>query len=206
MSYDPRFYADLTSLRRNILGLISLLTTEKDTIVSTIFSSAIRSFKKAAQQLDMHYLTPMQCFYGHGVYGHVCILILDNMTPNRMHVKIRAMTETKMNWFFRHFKSALSDDCMFTQTTAVTKVDERNFPGMNHLNSAIALLSNAEVVNEDELMVVEETAGPVDSPIEKIRKEFLKKQGKFLGISQERSGNIKIAIEHYRQFQHSWFV
>lgn len=154
----------------------------------------------------MRHLTPMQCFYGHGVYGHVSILILDNMSPNRVHIKIRALSETKMNWFIRHFKSALSDDCVFTQTTAGAKVVERNFPGMNHLNCALALLSNAEVTNEDELMVIEEAAVPVDSPIEKIRKEFLMKQGKFLKISKQRSGSIKIAIEHYRQFQRSWFV
>jgi hypothetical protein len=111
-----------------------------------------------------------------------------------------------MNWFIRHFKSALSDDCVFTQTTAGVKVVDRSFLGMNHLNSAIALLSNAEVMNEDEVMPMEETAGPVDSAVEKIRKEFLKKQGKFLGISKERSGSIKLAIQHYKHFQHSWFV
>jgi len=149
----------------------------------------------------------MQCFYSHGVYGHVCILMLDNVSPNRANMKILALSETKVNWFIRQLKSALSDDCVFTLTTANAKVTERNFLGMSHLNSALALLSNAEVGNEDELMVIEEeTAGPVDSPIERIRREFLKKQGKFLGISKERRGSIKIAIEHYRQFQHSRFV
>ncbi len=155
----------------------------------------------------MQYLTPMQCFYSHGVYGPVCILMLDNVCPNRVNMKIRALSETKVNWFIRHLKSALSDDCVFTLTTASAKVAERNFLGMSHLNSALALLSNAEVTNGDELMVIEEEkAGPADSPIEKIRREFLKKQSKFLGISKERHGSIKIAIEHYRQFQHSWFV
>ena len=189
-----------------MLGLLSLLTIEEDAVLTTIFSSAFRSFKKVAQHLNMQYLSHMHCFYSNGVYGHVCILIVDDISPHRVRMKIRALSERKMHWFIRLFKSALSDDCVFTQKTASAKVFQRSFLDTDHLNSALALLSTAEVTNEDEIMMTEEIAGPVDSAIERIRKEFLKKQGQFLGIRKGSSGSIKIAIENYRHFQHSWFV
>lgn len=196
--------ADPMSLRRNIFGLLSLLTSEGDAVVSTIVTSAFRSFKKATKKLGMDYWTFMQCFYSLGVYGHVCILMLENNT-NSVKIKIRAQSERRLQWFIRNFQSALSDDCSFAQVTVGAQVAEQKFPAMNNLNFAVAMLSNAEVDSEDNVVLLEETAPPVDAAFEEIRREFLKKQGKLLGMSKERSGNIKISTEHYRQLQRCWF-
>lgn len=192
------------SLRRNIFGLLSLLTSEGDAVVSTIVTSAFRSFKKSTKKLGMDYWTFMQCFYSLGVYGHVCILMLENNT-NSVKIKIRAQSERRLQWFIRNFQSALSDDCSFAQVTVGAQVAEQKFPAMNNLNFAVAMLSNAEVDSEDNVVLLEETAPPVDAAFEEIRKKFLKKQGKLLGMSKERSGNIKISTEHYRQLQRCWF-
>ncbi|KAI9553332.1 hypothetical protein GHT06_021230 [Daphnia sinensis] len=204
MSFSPTTI-DLMSLRRNIFGMLSLLTAEGDAVVSTIVSPAFRSFRKVTQQLSMDYWASMQCFYSLGeVYGHVCILVLEN-NANSVKIKIRAQSERRLQWFTRHFKSALSDDCSFSQVTVGDQVAEQKFPAMNNLNFAVAMLSNAEIASEDNVGPLEETAPPFDVAFEEIRKEFLKKQGKFLGMSKQRSGNIKISTEHYRQLQRCWF-
>ena len=189
-------------LRRNVLGLISLLEKEDMALISTTTSSAIRSFNKAAEQMGMQYLKPMQCFYSLGVCGHVIVWITDN-NPNEVRIKIRAQSERKLNWFKNQMKSVLSDYCKFVPITLVDTV--ANIPAC-HLNSVLSLLSNAEVIKDDEACMIEETAAPLDSALGNIRKEFLRKQGKVLGMTKGRPGSFKIPIDQYREWQDKYYV
>ena len=196
------YFTDIMILRRNVLGLISLLEKEDMALISTATSSAIRSFNKAAEQMGLQYLKPMQCFYSLGVCGHVIVWITDN-NPNEVRIKIRAQSERKLSWFKNQMKSVLSDYCKFVPITLDDTV--ANIPA-SHLNSVLSLLSNAEVIKDDEASMIEETAAPLDSALDNIRKEFLRKQGKVLGMTKGRSGSFKIPIDQYREWQDKYYV
>ncbi len=192
------------ALRRNILGLVSLVAKEETLCLSTTVSSAFRSFKKAAKQMEMQHLTPMQCFYSLGFCGHIFVLVLEN-SPNQVQIQIRAQCERKLQWFIHQLKSVLSDDCVFAHVTENANRTEQTF-STSPLHTAISLLSNAEVSEDDEPVMIEETVAPLDSALDTIRKEFLRKQGKILGMARGQPGCLKIPIEHYRKWQDNFFV
>lgn len=151
----------------------------------------------------MQHLSAMQCFYCLGVYGHVFVLILEN-NPHRLQLKIRAQSERKIQWFIHHLKLALSEDCTFATTTTINDSSGHTLP-VGHLSSVLSLLSITEIDDDDdEPMVIEETATTLDSVLDNIRKEFVRKQGKIFGMNKARSSNLKLSLEQYQQIQNSW--
>ena len=195
---------DFQSLRRNLLGLVSVLTSEDEQMLTTTVSSASHSLTQAAEKLNMKYLTSAQSYYGFGVYGHVVVLII-KATRHSLLLKIRALSDKKIEWFLVHLKSSLPDDVLLHRKATTANQEGCKVP-RSFLNPVINLLSSVEIDDDDEPTVVEEPAALQDMVIEQIRREFTKKQNKILGIDKEPMGNLKIPVAEYRKWQKSWFI
>lgn len=173
-------------------------------VLKTSVTSAFGCFEKALQQLNMQHLVPMQCFYCLGVYGHVFLLVIKTSSC-LVHLKIRAQSKKKIWWFTQHLKSTLSDDCNIVPASSAT-VPKFVLPG-NDLNFILSQLSIADIDKNDEVAVLEEPAkNTLDSVLDNVRKEFLKKHRKILGTSEEHQRFLKVPKEQYHLIQNSWFM
>ena len=179
-----------------------MLRTERKGTISAI-SSLTDTLANLSKEIGMQHFAPLQCYYRHGrPHGHVCLLTQET-TANCVRVQIRAESGRKMQWFIRRLKSVLPDSC---RLDAASKDDDNiETCPLRHLPSAVKLLSDAEKVKptEDEPMIIEETSA--ETPLDKIRKAFVKKQSKVLALRQERTGGLKIAPEKYQTFQTEFF-
>lgn len=197
---------DMTEQRRNVLGLLSVLQSEKRGLFSTTFSLASDSFAVLCKAIEMQYFALMQCYYGEGFYGHVCVLTHAE-EETQMKIIVRAESEKKMRWFIQRLKSSLPNGCSFLLESGDEPKEIVSCP-LRHLSSAISLLSGAEEeVNTDESpVVVEEQASSTETPLDKIRQAFLQKHAQTLALSQGKSGNLKMPFDSYQQFQSEYFT
>ena len=195
----------MSALRRRLLGMISILDTEVNAVLSTTFTTASDVFIRASKQLELEFLAPMQCYYGLGLYGHVVVIVQED-TLNCLLIQVKAQCEKRMNWFIRSLQSALSDDGVFSLSSkAIKKV---GYSSAQKLTSALALLSNVETqplsVDDEPLEVL--AGSPIDSPLENFRREFLKKQSKIIDSNKGRRRSLDISYKEYETWQANCFL
>lgn len=186
-----------------MLGLNSILDSQVNVILSTAFSSASDNFVRASKQLQLQFLAPMQCYYGSGLYGRVCITVQDE-SLNSLSIHIKAQSDKKMKWFMRSLQSVLGDgSALSTISKEIKKVVNSSFQQMA---SSIALLSSVDTQQpaDDEPLEIE--ASPIDNPLENFRREYLKKQAKIIDLNQGRGGILNIPFNKYQEWQANCFL
>jgi len=196
-------FEEMSSLRRWILGLNSILDSAVNAVLLTTFSSASDNFVRASKQLQLQFLAPMQCYYGSGLYGRVCITVQDE-SPNRLRVHVKAQSDKKMQWFIRYLQSALGDDSALNISSKEVKKVVHS--PAQRMASSLVLLSSVETQQsvDDEPLEIE--TSPIDSPLENFRREFLKKQAKVIDLSEGRGGILNVPFSKYREWQANCFL
>lgn len=194
---------DVMTLRRNMLGLLTALQTEEIVTVSTL-SYASDTFSNSSKSLELKHFASLQCYYGNGSHGHVCLLVREKKRDQLM-IQIRAESTKKMRWFIRRLQDTLADGC---QLELRQSIDQVGICPFRHLSSAVNLLSDAEQViatPEDEPMVIEDAEQSAETPLDKVRNAFKEKQAKALALSHGKPGNLRIPTEKYLGFQRDYY-
>jgi hypothetical protein len=176
----------------------ALLEVKEDITLTTNISSASQSFSKMMEELQLSDLSPLPCYHGHGIFGHV-VLAVRTETLRRFSVKIRAETPRHLNWFIQSLKSVLPDDATIAKSRELPDpVDTGRLE--RRISLALSLLESCQNDCDIQVMETNEPA-PNVTAVEQIRSEFLRRQSSVLDPARQVAGIFKIPPKSYEKWQ-----
>ena len=178
----------------------ALLEVKEDVTITTNISSASQTFLKMMEELQLSDLSPLPCYYGLGIFGHV-VLAVRTDTLRRLSVKIRAESPRHYNWFIQSLKSVLPDDAAIAKSRKLPDpIDTGRLE--RRISLALSLLESCQTDCDVQVMETNEPAPYSNATaVEQIRSEFLRRQSSVLDPARQVAGIFKIPPKSYEKWQ-----